>query len=104
MAQAAPAAVVVIEAVKLVEAGMDAYCNEVWLVTSPWEVARERLSRERGWTLEEAERRLKVQPRVEERLALAHAVIDNSGDFAQTERKVREEWQRVIAKVAGGKP
>lgn len=100
----APAEVVVIEAVKLVEAGMHSYCDELWVVACRPQEQIERLCKERGWDEAEAERRMRAQPVGEEKLELADVLIDNSGDFAQTERKVREEWQRVREKVAGVEP
>ena len=102
-AQKALGKVVVIEAIKLVEAGMDAYCDELWLVTCRPEQQIDRLRKGRGWARDQAERRMRAQTGIEEKLSLADVVIDNSGEFIQTEGKVREQWERVKKKVAGGR-
>jgi dephospho-CoA kinase len=86
---AAPAAVV--EAIKLVEAGMHLRCDSLWVVTCPVEVQVERL---RGRGLDEAAigARLAAQPDAAPKLALADVVIDNGGSLANTRRQVRKAW------------
>jgi dephospho-CoA kinase len=59
-AESAGAPFVVIEAIKLVEAGYAAQCDEVWLVTCAAEEQRQRLA-ERGYPADEIERRIAAQ-------------------------------------------
>ncbi len=87
--------VVVIEAIKLLEAGVHAYCDSVWVVTSPRQVQLERLVQERDLTAEEARTRMDAQPSAEEKVARADRVIDNSGSLEETWRQVLEAWNAI---------
>ncbi len=87
--------VVVIEAIKLLEAGVHLHCDSIWVVTSPPEVQRQRLMRERDLTSEEARRRMDAQPPAEAKVARADRLIDNSGSLKETWRQVLEAWNAI---------
>jgi dephospho-CoA kinase len=83
-AEIAGALAVVIEAIKLVEGGLAATCDEVWLVNCAADVQRERLIR-RGSVAADADRRIAAQAGFAERVRpRATRVIDTSGDPAAT--------------------
>ena len=85
-----------VEAIKLVEGGLAARCDEVWLIDCAPEVQRQRLER-RGMEPADVERRLATQgPDLAERLA-AHATrrLDTSG----TREDVRERVEDALADV-----
>ena len=88
----APAAVV--EAVKLVEAGMHRRCDSLWVVTCRPEVQVRRLRR-RGLSEAAIRARLAAQPDLTEALRLADVVIDNSGSLAATRRQVVAAWHAL---------
>jgi len=92
---AAEAAVVVVEAIKLIEAGMHRAYDALWVVTAPREVQIERLVRERGLTHDEAALRVDAQPAQEEKAALADRVLVNDGTPAQLRARVRAAWQQL---------
>ena len=76
--------VVVIEAIKLVEGGLAALCDEVWLVTCDPAVQRERVV-SRGSEPADADRRIAAQGDLTDRLRpAATRVIDTSGSLADT--------------------
>ena len=78
-AEAAGAAVVVVEAIKLVEAGYAAQCDEVWLVVCDPEAQRSRL-RARGVPDADADERIAAQGDVAARLRpAATRIVDTSG-------------------------
>jgi dephospho-CoA kinase len=87
--------VVVVEAIKLIEAGMDETCDALWVVTCSKEQQLARLVEQRGLTEEEARQRIEAQPPQEVKLALADVVIDNSGSLDETWRQVKREWKRI---------
>ncbi len=87
--------VVVIEAIKLIEAGMDRDCHALWVVTCPREQQIERLMAQRGLSYDEAVLRIEAQPPQEEKIALADVVIDNSGTLEGTRRQVERAWRRL---------
>ena len=81
--------VLVIEAIKLVEAGYAAMCDEVWLITCPPSDQHSRLVA-RGLTPDDARQRAMAQAGMAERLAgVASRVIDTSGSEALARRRVR---------------
>lgn len=87
---------VVVEAIKLVEGGLAARCDEVWLIECGPEVQRERLMG-RGLDAADADRRLATQGTdLAARLA-AHATrrLDTSG----TKEDVRESVEDALADV-----
>ncbi|MGC8786491.1 MAG: dephospho-CoA kinase [Anaerolineae bacterium] len=87
--------VAVLEAIKLIESGMHRQCDELWVVTCPYEQQVQRLMENRGLGRAEAELRIHAQPPQEEKIAIADVVIDNSGDLERTRAQVLREWQRI---------
>lgn len=90
------APVIVVEAVKLVEAGMHRDFDALWLVVAERPAQVERL-RERGLSGTEIEARLAAQPPLDGKRALASVVIDNSGGLDDTRRQVEEAWQETFS-------
>jgi dephospho-CoA kinase len=101
-AESAGSPVVLVEAIKLVEAGYAARCDEVWLVTCTPEQQRERLAG-RGLPPDEVERRMAIQgPDLIERLR-PHAtrVIDASGSREETARVAAAALDAALEARAG---
>lgn len=92
---AAEADVVVVEAIKLIEAGMHRAYDALWVVTAPRQVQIERLVRERGMTHDEATLRVDAQPPQEEKAALADQVLVNDGTLAQLRARVEAAWEQL---------
>lgn len=93
--------VAVVEAIKLLEARMDVYCDAVWVVTCTREQQLERLVHTRCLSVEQAKLRIAAQPPVHSKLARAHVVIDNSGGLEETWRQVIQAWNEIpgVSKV-----
>jgi dephospho-CoA kinase len=95
---------VVIEAIKLVEGGLAALCDEVWLVTCGADAQTERLAG-RGMAADEARRRVEAQRRLESRARpLATRVIDTSGSVGETRVVVEAAWVAAIGGDTGQSP
>jgi len=92
---ASSARVVVVEAVKLIEAGLHHVCDALWIATCRKDQQIERLVRQRHLTRAEAIQRVAAQEPVETKLALADVVIDTSGTVEDTRRQVEEAWGRL---------
>lgn len=88
--------VAVIEAVKLVEAGMDQWCDALWVVISASEVQVARVSRDRHMRPEDARARLAAQGSQDEKLKRANVVIDNSHDLNTTWLQVQNAWNNTV--------
>jgi dephospho-CoA kinase len=93
--QSSETPVVVVEAIKLIEAGMHRACDALWVVTCHKEQQLARLMKQRGLTEEEARQRIEAQPPQEDKLALADVVIDNSGSLDETWQQVKVEWDKI---------
>jgi dephospho-CoA kinase len=90
------ASAVVIEAIKLVEGGLAASCDEVWLVTCDPPIQRGRL-RERGLAREDAERRISAQRHLRDRVEpVATRRLDTSGSLADTRDQVGRAWANLL--------
>ena len=93
----AQAPVVVIEAIKLLEAGLSVrLCNQVWVVTTPRAEQIQRLIATRGLSAQEAILRIDAQPPQEEKTARADVVIDNSGNLEDVRRQVEQAWAMLM--------
>jgi dephospho-CoA kinase len=91
--RASSSPMVVIEAIKLLEAGLSrALCDEVWVTrcSTAQQIARLRASR--GMSVEEIRRRVAAQMPVEEMIAQADRVIVTDGTRAETGLQVLEGW------------
>jgi dephospho-CoA kinase len=84
--------VVVVDAVKLIEAGIVDGCDALWVVTCPLEEERRRLMTRPGMTDAEAERRLAAQAPEAEKVARADVVIDNGGTIEATCAQIDRAW------------
>jgi dephospho-CoA kinase len=87
--------VVVVEAIKLIEAGMHSRYDALWVVTAPRHLQIARLMAARGLTKDEAVLRVDAQPPQENKAALADVVIVNDGDLDQLRQKVGAAWTQL---------
>jgi dephospho-CoA kinase len=96
-ADAAGAPAVAIEAIKLVEGGLAALCDEVWLVTCGRAAQRARLA-VRGMTQADAERRIAAQGDLEARLR-PHAtrVLSTDGPPYRARRRAAAALEAALA-------
>jgi len=90
------AAVVVLDAVRLVEAGTAERCNAVWVVVCDQEVQMQRLQTSRGMSDEQAALRIAAQRPAEEKLGHATAVITNDGTLDDLASQVEAAWACTV--------
>ncbi|CAN5627039.1 dephospho-CoA kinase [soil metagenome] len=84
--------VLVLDAIKLFEAGIANHCDEVWVVDADLETRIERIKARNAVDRTEALRRIQAQPPQEEKIAKADRVIDNSRGLDGTRDQVAEGW------------
>jgi dephospho-CoA kinase len=82
--------ILVIEAALLPEAGWKRLMDQVWLVRTTSERARERVMKRDGLTAEQTEGRLNARQAIDP--AIAELVIDNDGELADLQRAVDDAW------------
>ncbi len=93
------APVAVLEAAVLIEADWIPLVDEVWLVLTSPETARQRLMARNGLAPEQAEARLRAQLTNEKRRPFADVVIENDGSLDELRRAVDEAWSKLEARV-----
>ena len=90
-----PKPIVVIEAIKLVEAGMHQWCDALWAVDCKPAVQIERVMRTRNLSEADARARLEAQGSFADKLRLATVVIDNNGPKSATRAQVENAWKQI---------
>ena len=97
-ARAADAPLCVLDMPLLYEAGLDKLCERVWCAWIPRETQLQRLMARDGFTLEEAEARLRSQMPADEKAARADVVIDTSGSIGYTKSMIPEYYAAELAR------
>jgi dephospho-CoA kinase len=95
LVKTAEAEVCVIEAIKLLEANLQADCHVIWVVTCHRGQQIARLMETRGLTRSQAEQRIEAQPPAEAKLPFADRIIDNSGPLSATWAQVVRGWNAI---------
>ena len=90
-------AVVVHDIPLLAETGRAGGLRRVIVVDAPPEVQVERMTRERGWTEEDARSRIAAQASREDRRAIATHVIENTGTREDLRKRVAEVFAEVVS-------
>ncbi len=96
MVRRSSSAVVVIEAIKIIESGLGAKCDTLWVTHAPEAVQMKRLQQRRNMSAEVAQQRILAQPPQQQKIAAADVVIQNDGSFEDTWRQVYTAW---LAKI-----
>ena len=86
----------VLDAIKLFEAGIADHCDEVWVVDAPLDVRVERLMERNGIDRDEAMRRIEAQPPQQDKVDRADVVIANGGPIENTHARVRDAWNSAV--------
>jgi dephospho-CoA kinase len=91
------ARVVALDAIRLIESGLAARCQAVWVVVCDRAVQVERLMATRGLSLAQAELRVAAQAPPEDKLRYATAVLHNHGSLDDLAAQLEAAWQRDVA-------
>jgi len=96
--------VIVIEAIKLLESSLIAYCDSVWVTYASPKIQVARLVQKRHMSDIDARQRVSSQPQQEEKIAAATVVIRNELTFEDTWRQVMNAWQKYVPESAQSAP
>ena len=88
--------VVVVEAIKLIEAGMHMDYDSLWVTSTSTENQLARLMKERKMSVADVHQRTAAQSAQEQKLALAKVVINNDGSFTETWQAVSSAWEKLF--------
>lgn len=91
--------IIVIEAIKLIEANLDKQCDSLWVAYASGDVQLARLTRIRKMNLDEARQRVATQPPQENKLAMANVIVKNGGSFSDTWRQVSSAWDKSVPAI-----
>ena len=88
--------VAVVEAIKLIEAGLANDCDALWVVQVPENMQEARLIAKRKMSPAEARQRITAQGPQGAKLKAAQVIIDNSGTFEDTWNQVQSAFNKII--------
>jgi dephospho-CoA kinase len=88
--------VAVIEAIKLIEAGLHQRCDALWVVTCRPGLQLDRLMRTRGLNEADARQRIVAQPPQSDKAALADVLIENNGTVDELGAQVKHHWDQIF--------
>lgn len=80
----------------LFEAGFEKYVDEVWVVWIPRSLQISRVLARDKLVLSEVEARIASQGSLDEKRLRADVVIDNSGNWSQTESQLEDMWKKLL--------
>lgn len=90
----ADAIAVVLDVPLLFESQWDRCCDEIWFVDTPRSQVV-RAANERGWSVENLDKRISNQLSLDEKRRRATRVIDNSGSLEHLNETVKVLWDRL---------
>jgi len=90
------AAVVVLEAAVLIEAGWTDLVDMVWVTVAPEDVVLKRLHDRGGLSEDQARARIRSQISSEERSKHADEVIDTDCQLSEVKDRVEELWEKLL--------
>lgn len=89
--------IVILDAAIIVETGLHTNMDALIAVVADPKVRRERLSIQRGMTMEDIEARMASQTKEEEILKLANIVVRNDGDVEELTKEADRVWAELEA-------
>jgi dephospho-CoA kinase len=92
-------AVIVVEAIKLLESGLADKCDSIWVTYTPQNVQVERLVKRRGMSEAAALQRIHAQSPQDQKIAAANIVIRNDGSFENAWTQVVSAWNKLFPTV-----
>lgn len=100
ISQKEPRAIVLADVPLLIEQGMQAMFAKLIVVYATREQQIDRLTRIKGYDVDDAVERLQAQMPVDEKLKYADYVVHNTGPLEQTEVEVEEIWKDLLRLAA----
>jgi len=91
--------VIVVEAIKLFEAGLAQQCDSIWVSSAAPEKQLARLVENRKLSEPAARQRIAAQPPQAEKEARARVIITTNGSFEDTWRQVAAGWKKHVPAV-----
>lgn len=90
---------VILDAPKLLEAGLRNVCDRVVFVDAPRDQRLRRVAKTRGWSEEELNRRENLQFSLDKKRSMSDDVIVNHSDIEALRREVEQVFSAILNKV-----
>ncbi len=97
----AAAPVLVLDAIRLIEAGLADRCDTVWVVICDRDSQMQRLQNSRSMTEDQAAVRIAAQTPADAKIARADAVITNNGSLEDLAAQVAAAWRDTVLSRLG---
>lgn len=91
--------IVVFMAPLLYEAGLDRFCDQIWVISSSEENQISRLKKRNDFSSKEALKRIKAQMPLSKKEEKADVVIENNSTIADLQDKIDLYWEKVLKGV-----
>jgi dephospho-CoA kinase len=95
------APVLVLDAIRLIESGLAAHCDAVWVVLCDRDLQLRRLQSSRSLSPDQAAVRVAAQTPAEDKLRHAGAVITNNGGLDDLQRQIDAAWNATVQPALG---
>jgi dephospho-CoA kinase len=92
----ATAPVVVLDAIRLIEAGLAARCDAIWVVVCDEQAQLERLQSSRSLSREQAALRIAAQGSAEDKIRQATRVLINNGSLDDLAAQIEQAWNESV--------
>jgi dephospho-CoA kinase len=93
--QQANSKIIIVDSPLLLECGQQNMVDEVWLVIVDYDTQVKRLMNRNNLSIEDANKRVKAQMPLEEKVKLSNKVIDNNEDLQHTREQVLTLWNYI---------
>jgi len=90
---------IILDAPKLLEAGLKGACDAVVFVDSPRTERLRRVAKSRGWSEEELDRRENLQFSLDRKRSMSDDVIDNHSDIEALRHEVEQVFSAILKRV-----
>ena len=89
-------AVIIVEAIKLIESSLASQCDAIWVTDAPMEIRLARLTLFREMNEDDARARIQAQPPQEDKLKRADVIIQNDGTLDDLLLQVKRAWETNV--------
>ncbi len=87
---------IILDVPLLFEAGLEQLCDRIWVVWAREDQRMRRLAARDGMEPDDVRRRMGAQMSLEEKMTRADVIIDNSGSFEETRRRVDHLLDEIL--------
>lgn len=86
---------IILESAIMFETACDALCDEIWYISVPVDIRKERLQQSRGYSKQKSESIMQQQLQEEEYKSRCHRTIENDGDLEELHHKLKKAFERL---------